>query len=248
MYYYVYDEFVQDPKFERELSAIETRLTDLGIAGKIARLALFRDPKELIRDEIRKGAKTIVAIGNDLTLRKVIDAVADRDVVVGMIPFGKDNNVIADLIGMPGGVESCDVLSARILQELDLGMVNSRRFLHTVVMQNVSKVEIECDRDFTISPFRACEIVVRNLAMPEDDVRAADPTDGRLEVVVRVPQRSWFGAKKIATTVVPVKRAVIRSATNVAGAADGEAFEGNEFIFESLPRQVRVITGRARKF
>ena len=68
-YYYVYDEFVQDPKFERDLAQIETRLTDLGISGKIARLALFRDPTELIRDEVRKGAKTIVAVGNDVTFR-----------------------------------------------------------------------------------------------------------------------------------------------------------------------------------
>ena len=248
MYYYVYDEFVQDPKFERELSLIETRLTDLGIAGKIARLALFRDPKELIRDEIRKGAKTIVAVGNDLTLRKVIDAVADHDVVVGLIPFGKDHNVISHLIGMPGGAESCDVLSARILEELDLGVVNGRRFLHTVTLPTVSQVEIECDRTFKITPYRGCEIVVRNLAMPEEDVRAADPTDGRLEVVVRVPQRSWFGKKKPATTVVPVERVSIKSATNVAGIADGEAFEGTDFVLESLPRQVKIITGRGRKF
>ena len=248
MYYYVYDEFVQDPKFERELSLVETRLTDLGIAGKIARLALFRDPKELIRDEIRKGAKTIVAVGNDVTLRKVIDAVAGQDVVVGLIPFGKDSNVIADLIGMPFGSESCDVLSSRILQELDLGSMNNRRFLHTVTLSNVSQVQIECDHDFTITPFRSCEIMVRNLALPEDDVRAADPTDGQLEVVVRVPQRSWFGKKKMATTVVPVERVSIKSVKNIAGVADGEVFEGTDFIFESLPQQVKVITGRSRKF
>ena len=248
MYYYVYDEFVQDPKLERELSLIETRLTDLGIAGKIARLALFRDPKELIRDEIRKGAKTIIAVGNDLTLRKVIDAVAGANVVVGLIPFGKEHNIIANLIGMPSGPEACDVLSARTLQELDLGMVNGRRFLHTVSWSSVAQVEIECDRDFKITPYRTCEIIVRNLAMPEDDVRAADPTDGRLEVVVRVPQKNWFGKKKTATTVVPVECASVRSATNIVGVADGELFEGTEFVLESLPKQVRMITGRERKF
>jgi len=248
MYYYVYDEFVQDPKAERELSLIETRLTDLGIAGKIARLALFRDPKELIRDEIRKGAKTIIAVGNDLTLRKVIDAVAGFDVVVGLIPFGKEHNTIADLIGMPSGPEACDVLSARILHELDLGSMNGQRFLHSVSWPSVANVEIECDKQFRLTPYRTCEIVVRNLALPEDDVRAADPTDGRLEVVVRVAQRSWFGKKKSATTIVPVERVTIKSAKNVGGYVDGEVFEGTEFLLESLPRQVKVITGKARTF
>jgi len=248
MYYYVYDEFVQDPKLERELSLVETRLTDLGIAGKIARLALFRDPKELIRDEIRKGVKTIIAVGNDVTLRKVIDAVAGFDVVVGMIPFGKEHNIIANLIGMPSGSEACDVLSARILQELDLGSVNGKRFLHSVTWPSISDVEIECDKQFRLTPYRSCEIIVRNLAMPEEDVRAADPTDGRLEVVVRVAQRSWFGKKKGATTIVPVERVMVRSAKNVTGVVDGELFEGTEFLLESLPRQVKVITGKERKF
>ena len=106
MYYYVYDEFVQDPKFERDLALIETRLTDLGIAGKIARLALFRDPKELIRDEIRKGAKTIVAVGNDITLRRVIDAVGDSGVVIGVVPVGKDGNILSSILGIAVGVDA----------------------------------------------------------------------------------------------------------------------------------------------
>ena len=247
MYYYVYDEFVQDPKFERDLSLIETRLTDLGIAGKIARLALFRDARELIRDEIRKGAKSVVAVGNDATLRKVIDAATDQDVVVGCIPLGKEGNAIAGILGMPYGVDACDVLSARIIEEIDLGSVNAQKFLNAVVFPAVGNATISFDENFTITPYRKCTIEIRNLAVPADDVRAADPTDGRLEVVVRVPQRSLFG-KKVATTVVPATRIAVKSEKNTAAIADGEVFEGTDFVFESLPRQLRVITGKGRKF
>ena len=52
MYFYIYDEFVQNKRFEKELLQIENRLTDLGIAGKVARLALFRDVEETVRDEL----------------------------------------------------------------------------------------------------------------------------------------------------------------------------------------------------
>ncbi|EKD32917.1 MAG: hypothetical protein ACD_76C00116G0003, partial [uncultured bacterium] len=48
MYYYVYDDFVQDKRFEKDLQKIENRLTDLGISGKIARLALFKHADELV--------------------------------------------------------------------------------------------------------------------------------------------------------------------------------------------------------
>ena len=33
MYYYIYDEFVQDQKYEKELLRIENRLADLGLSG-----------------------------------------------------------------------------------------------------------------------------------------------------------------------------------------------------------------------
>ncbi len=122
MYYYVYDEFVQDQKYERELAQIESRLTDLGISGKIARLALFRDPEEMIRDEVRKGVKTVIAVGNDVTLRKVIDAVSSLGATLGVIPIGKESNSIAGILGVPSGVAACDTISARIVEEIDLSV------------------------------------------------------------------------------------------------------------------------------
>lgn len=248
MYYYVYDEFVQDPKWERELSAIETRLTDLGIAGKIARLALFRDPTELIRDEIRKGAKTIVALGNDVTLRRVIDAAAEKDVALAIIPLGKENNQIADLLGVPTGVAACDTLSARIIEELDMGLVNGRRFMHSVVIEKAQGVEITCDGQYKIAPIHKASLEIRNLSLGDEDVRPALPTDGRLEIVVRAPERSWFGKGQINATIVPVKQAIIRSNRALYLVADGESFESSELQIKVIPRALRVITSKNRKF
>jgi diacylglycerol kinase family enzyme len=247
VYYYVYDEFIQDPKFERELALIETRLTDLGISGKIARLALFRDPTELIREEIARGAQTIVAVGNDKTLRRVIDAVEGADVVVGVLPMGKENNNIAHMLGMPSGVQAADVLSARRFETLDLGRVNGRRFLHTVSLPSVTGVSIACDEQMTLSPIKGCDVEVRNMALASQDVGDADPTDGRLELVLRTQQGGWFG-KKLSTSFVPMKRAVCQVPKKVAALVDGEVIEGEEFVFESLPGQVRVITSRERVF
>lgn len=248
MYYYVYDEFVQDPKFERDLALIETRLTDLGIAGKIARLALFRDPKELIKDEIRKGVKTIVAVGNDRTLRRVIDAAGDSGVAIGVIPVGKENIELASILGIPAGVEACDILSARIIEELDIGEVNARRFLHAVYVPQASQVEVTVDRGFILSAYRKCTVEVRNLAVAADDVRAANPTDGRLECVLRTPAKGLFKKKKWNTSLVPAKDLKITLGENVKCVADSEEFESNELRFKVIPRALRVITGKGRKF
>jgi diacylglycerol kinase family enzyme len=248
MYYYVYDEFVQDPKHERELASIETRLTDLGVSGKIARLALFRDPTELIRDEVRKGAETIVAVGNDVTLRQVIDAVADSGVAVGIIPLGKGNNKIADMLGVPIGVAACDVISARIIEEVDIGVVNGLRFLHSLVIDQGNACRVLCDNKFTLSLNRKGTLEIRNLALADDTVRAANPTDGKLEIVIRGGGGGWFFRKKHSTTILPVEEALIQSKKPVILRADGESFQAKEFRVSIIPNRIRLITGRERKF
>ena len=100
MYCYIYDEFTQDKRFEKELLNIENRLTDLGIAGKIVRMALFRNVQEMVRDEIRRGTMNVIAVGNDETVHKVIDVVSGTDVVLGIIPLGAPNE-LARMLGVP---------------------------------------------------------------------------------------------------------------------------------------------------
>jgi diacylglycerol kinase family enzyme len=247
MYYYVYDEFIQDPKLERELAAIETRLTDLGISGKIARLALFRDPTELIRDEIRKGAKTIVAVGNDATLRKVIDAAEDSDVAISIIPMGADNR-IAEILGIPSGAAACDILSARITERLDIGVVNGRRFLHAAFIHANAGAEILCDELFKIQPSKKTVIEIRNLETSDGDVRAANPTDGKLELVMRSIQRSWFGKKSTFASIIPVQNAVVKNKALTKVIIDGDEFEGDDFAISVLPQRINFITGKGREY
>lgn len=75
MYFYLYDSFVAEKKYERTIALIESRLVDIGISGKVGRMTPFTNPRNLIRDEIRCGAKTIVIVGNDETIVKVLDGV-----------------------------------------------------------------------------------------------------------------------------------------------------------------------------
>ncbi len=60
MYVYLYDQFLRDKKYVSALKAIEVRLTDHGIAGKIIRLNTHTDAKAIIEEEIKRGAKTVV--------------------------------------------------------------------------------------------------------------------------------------------------------------------------------------------
>jgi diacylglycerol kinase family enzyme len=248
MYYYVYDEFIQDAKFERELANIETRLTDLGIQGKTARLALFRDPEEMIRDEVRKGVKTVIAVGNDQTLRKVIDSVASLGATLGVIPLGKSNNQIAEMIGIPTGVAACDALSARIIEEMDAGIINSGRFLHKVEVILKEDVKILHNDGYSIFAPKGTVVQIRNLAKADDVVGVAHPADGKLELVMKTPISGWFGKKAWELSFIKFTKISIECNQEMQADVDGQIFKGKTFRVEVIPRQIRMITGKSRQF
>ncbi len=245
MYCYLYDDYIQENKrFERELLKIENRLTDLGIAGKVSRLALFRNAEEMIRDEIQRGVSTIVVVGNDETMRKVIDVVADNEVVLGIIPIGP-NNELARMMGIPQGEAACDVLSARRVEKIDVGIVNGRRFVTGLTMPNFH-AEITCEDKFRVtSVARQAELEVRNLA----DV--TDPRDGRFEAVIRAAvKKGWgiFGRTSFKESVFPLRSMAIRSEKPISLFVDGEEMRSTRFDIGIEPLLLKVITGKARVF
>ncbi len=247
MYYYVFDEFVQSPKFEKELAQIETRLTDLGINGKIARLALFRDATEFIRDELKQGVKTVVAVGNDITLRKCIDAVGDANIAVGIIPMGKENNAIARLLGVPIGLPACDVLSARILEEVDIGVVNGLRFMHSVHADKTRPFTADCG-SYTMGTLYNGSFELRNLMFPDKDLPPSDPTDGRLELVVQLQKRSLFFSHPTGPTFVPLKSARFSFSQEETFTIDGQEYKTNMLDMRVIPGALKFVTSKSRVF
>jgi diacylglycerol kinase family enzyme len=244
VYSYIYDEFLQDRRYERELALVETRLTDLGITGKIIRLALFRDAVQVMRSEVKAGCTTLVAVGNDETLYRAIEAVGDTKTVVAFIPIG-GTTPMADLLGVPVGAAACDVLSARLVAEIDLGEVNGRRFLHAATLDG-DGITAMCEESYTVTPLRKCKIEIRNLAEP-DDAGAVDPTDGKLTLVMRLPRFSVF-KKKEDIGIIPVRKVRFFARNGAKMNVDGEEIEAQEFDVRAIPGRLRLVTGKARKF
>jgi len=249
MYYYIYDEFVQDRRYEKELLKIENRLADLGITGKVARLALFRDPGELIRDEVGRGISTVVAVGNDETVRKVLDAVALQGAVFGIIPLGAPN-ALARLLGLPEGAAACDVLSARIIETIDLGSVNGRRFITGIRAENFS-ADVKCDGKFSIHPLTSGTLEIRNLSgAAADGSTLADPQDGSLDIILQVQgRRPWlFGRRLPQESFFPAKKMIIESRAPTTLLVDGQEMIDTRFDIRIEPKRFQVITSKKRMF
>ena len=106
MHVYIYDDYVNEKKYNNSLAHIETRITDLGLNGKIIRLGVMKNALEAITNEIKRGAKTIIAVGNDKTINKIINAIINYEISnqienntpLGIIPVGEKNNLIANVL------------------------------------------------------------------------------------------------------------------------------------------------------
>ncbi len=134
---FVYDDFLNKSRYNRVLNKIEIRLTDLGLNGKIIRLASIKNTSSLIQQEIRNGAKNIIAVGNNFTANKVISALVDnnlsdlflKDVLFSLIPVG-DNQSIAQSLGMEKEEEACNIILARRIEKINIGLAGKNYFIN----------------------------------------------------------------------------------------------------------------------
>ncbi len=151
MYFYIYDAFLNHKKYDRFLADIETRAIEIGISGKINRLSMLTNIKDMIEHGVRHGAKTIVIVGNDLTFSQAANVLAHfPQIVLGFIPVGDPSeNILADILSLPLHIAACDVLSARIIKKFPLGKINDRFFLLWVEIFG-DEIKFHCDDKYDI--------------------------------------------------------------------------------------------------
>ena len=258
MYTYVYDSFVTGRDHERLLARVETRLTDLGISGRIERLTMFKDVREIIEDAIGRGSETIVAVGNDETVAKLVSVLGDYDAALGVIPVGEGSHSIADILGVVADTESCNILSRRMIQTIDLGKVNDLWFMSSVEIP-ATKAKFSCNGSYAIVPTEMNEVRVCNLAalsVAEDGAMTMSaPRDGLLETVFRpAPNKNFFSKLfrgpqvPVAPTVVPVHHLKIRHNQPFTVIRDGLRLSSTSLDIEIVPKKLKVIVGKGRKF
>ena len=253
MYVYLYDNFLRQKKFENTIQAIETRLTDFGIAGKILRLQNFTNADALIEEEIRRGATTIVIVGNDETFGHVLSRAATRDILFGFLPVGP-NNTICDVLGIPVGEDACDILSKRRKVALDVGWFNNRYFINQLHIPP-SDIEVEYDERFTVSSKHGrMELVVCNLQpFVWKDTRKKEvtvhPQDGKLEAFLRPSAgKKFFREQFEDPSVFPFEEMTVKSRTPFVVEADGKESKEIKIKIKLAKKKIQMIVGKTRQF
>lgn len=251
-YAYIYDDFLSDRRYQDMLAALETRLASLGLSGHVGRLTLFRSAKELVEQFVNKGATTIVVVGNDQSLDKVMWFLPDLPVTLGYIPLAAPAD-IATLLHVPLGLDACEALGARLIETLDVGKLDDRYFLTEAVFEH-TRARLSVEGNYRLSLTQGGTIAIRNLgAVSKQGYSLSDARDGLLEVIMSPHREEDFASKikrRFGTvpleTCVMIRSGVIESDQPVDGHADRFAISGFRFAISILPDKLRVITGRHR--
>lgn len=254
MYVYLYDNFLRDKKYAPTVKQMEISLTDYGIAGKILRLTNYTDAKPIIDDEIKRGAKTVVIVGNDVTFGHVLSRAATSECTFGFLPVGPDNS-IAEVLGIPVGVGACDVLSRRRKERLDVGWINNRYFVSQLHVRP-AKLEVIYDDRFRVTAQNLMEVIVCNLKPfywkkdnKDRETRVVHPQDGQLEAFLRpLTRKRWWGYTYEEPSVFPFEEMEIRSTEPFAVEADGRVTKEIKLNIRLAHGKVDMIVGRNRKF
>jgi len=257
MHFYLYDSFLNNKKYESVLAKIENRLIDLGINGKIEKMSVLKSIKEVVEDNIKSGTDTIIAVGDDKTFAKIVPLVADQNgVTLGFIPVGE--NPIGNILGIPPAEKACDVLSSRLIEKIDLGKVNNHYFFSTLRIPGSQPLTLECNGGhFRISSInqndfvQICNLTFIPLGSGSKQKNICNPKDGLLEAIFTPIHTNILGKSRPdfnKMSIFPIKKIKIMSDDSVSLVADGETVVKTPVTIEAVPKKLKLIVGKERKF
>jgi hypothetical protein len=203
MHVYIYDDYVSAKKYDSLIAKIETRITDLSLNGKIIRLNVMRNIEDAIDNEIKRGAKTIVAVGNNITVNKIINAIIKTrnktnlgdNIPLGIIPIGKRNNEIADAMGIEREESACDNLLARRVEKISLGKANDDYFLANAIIES-SGTELKINKNYKIEIIENGLISIINMPITKEEAQHSNPNDKKIELIIKTNPRKFFFKKE----------------------------------------------------
>lgn len=144
MYFYIIDNFIKDKRYAKFYHRMSMRLNDLGIFDDKIQVTKVRPIEDIVRDVLsNRNIKHIIAVGNDNTANKVINAICknkeqEDTPAFGMIPFHQSD--IAECLGFPSDIDqACTMISRRKIDKIDIGKANHDYFLTSLLVSQLKE-------------------------------------------------------------------------------------------------------------
>lgn len=244
MHVFFYDPILTNQKYALLLAKIETKITDLGLGGKIVRLNLLHNLEKAINDEAKPG-QTLIFIGGDILLNQALPILAKKDLCIGHIPItGKQ--VLATALGIPGPLEACEILAARRIIKLDLALANKNAFLTELIIKS-SHCSVDIGGQINLEITTESEIKLINLALEASEF-SSNPDDQLLELIITTKNKSSVFKKPITGISYFQAAEFLISADNATALLDLANPVSLPVKVEIIPQAMNFIVGKERKF
>lgn len=243
MYYYIIEPIYK--KFGNREEKIKDILGDLGIAGETVSPTPARSIEELAHLGVVKGYSTIVAIGSEMLLNRVITVLATenlaKETVLGIIP-DDFTSPIAKKIGASDLSSACNALKFRKLQTVGLCLIEPNKFFLTAAKISSPKNQ---EIFFSFDRLKGRALVKEVTIRPGLEINFYDAEfeGGAAERFSR-----WlFGKKKkdIHSSFFATKRIRFESETkNLPINVSGEIVAKTPVTFQNRARMLKIIVAR----
>ena len=246
MHIYIHGSLLNQKKYLPTVHEIEAKITDLGLSGRVCRLGHLRSVRDIVREELRRMPKTIVAIGDDDLVSQVISLMGASGVALGIIPVGENNQIAAGLGITPAN--ACNVLAARRIIDLDLGLIDDKAFVRRahIVSPNV---KLLIDDNYQVFTDNAKTEVINFLLDTEGGENAAKPQaqSGNLYLMITKENSKFLKKKEVDTSLIPFHNLKIQT-QDAEVVLDGLTTVRHPRQITILPKGLNVIVGRERQF
>lgn len=235
------------------MAKTEIRITDLGLNGKVIRIGPIKNVRETVENEIRRGAKTIIAVGDDSLVNQVVDSIADTGIPLGIIPINTGKNAISRAFGITSSEQACDILSARRIEKIDLGTINNNSFfISSLAIPNDGTI-VQINQEYSIESAAAGETIVVNLPTDKRGLPKSfpfSPQDGNMELVIKTQKSGRLGlqSKETIQSILPVSHLTIINTKNHPVLADGVRNISAPINIGISKNSLNIIVGKDRIF
>lgn len=249
---YIYASFLNQRKYDSILAKIEIRITDLGLNGKIARLGATKNIREIIENETKRGATTVIVVGNDHIINEAISVLANKNIPLGIIPINEGPNNIAKNLGIAFAEKACDLLSARRIEKLDIVAINNNHFLLDAVITNNGSI-LEITGNYSIETSGDGKITITNMSIKKGGLFSkaqSNPQDGIFELLINTkPVRRFLSRiKNGGESIFPLKDLRLINTKSATVLIDGVKEISTPAEIKIIPSGISLIIGKSRAF
>jgi hypothetical protein len=240
---YIYDDYLK--KYKKAITNLEIELHKLNLNGKIVYLENIKNINTLINEEINNGAKTIIAVGNNSTLHKIINAIGDindetlKNIAFGIIPLG-DNNSIAKACGIKNEKTASEIILARRIENINIAKANDEYFLAEAYI-NAKDTSLSIE-DFSIDPISGGDIRIINLLSEKCSTQNINysPKDNILNIYIKGRTKS--------ESFLPIKSVIINNSSKEKLLLDNSVSLETPVNISILNKNINFIVGKERNF